>query len=242
MFRDHPTPSLSGLVSGAAEFPQALREQAIQRFGARAIHDFYGATELGWITFLNGEEMLRKPGSVGRAMAGQDVAIMDKDGRKLPPGEVGLIYVRNSQTMGGYLHDKAATEQSVKDGWMTVEDLGRIDADGYLFLAGRERDMVKSGGVNVYPVEIEEVLNRHPSVKECAVIGIPDPEWGEKLVGVVVARDRAAWAPSDVEAFARKELAGFKVPKRWELVDELPRNNTGKVLKTDLRKRFTAAG
>jgi len=238
MFRQHPTPSMRGMVSGAAEFPHALRVEAIRRFGARAIHDFYGATELGWVTYINGEEMLRKPGSVGRLMSGQQVALLDKDGRPVPPGEVGLIYVRNAQTMGGYLHDQEATRQSVREGWMTVEDLGRMDADGYLFLAGRERDMVKSGGVNVYPVEIEEVLARHPAIQEVAVIGIPDPEWGERLVAVVVPRVEGQLDTADVESFARKELAGFKVPKRWELVKELPRNNTGKVMKKDLRVRY----
>ncbi|MBI5494022.1 MAG: acyl--CoA ligase [Deltaproteobacteria bacterium] len=237
-FRANPTREIRGIVSGAAEFPHALRVEAAQRFGAEAIHDFYGATELGWITFISGPDMLRKPGSVGTVMAGQQVKIMDRDGQELPPGDVGLIYVRNAQTMGGYLHDDEATQASMRDGWMTVEDLGRMDSEGFLFLAGRDRDMVKSGGVNIYPVEIEEVLSRHPAVSEAAVIGIPDPEWGEKLLALVVPRHRAGFDVADVEKFARAELAGFKVPKRWEIVDDLPRNNTGKIVKKELRARY----
>ncbi|MEW5852796.1 MAG: class I adenylate-forming enzyme family protein [Myxococcota bacterium] len=237
LFGQNPTPYLRGIVSGAAEFPHSLRMAAIERFGAHAIHDFYGATELGWVTIINGEEMLRKPGSVGRPLAGQQVRILDEQGHEQKPGTVGLIYVRNDQTMAGYLHDEAATSDTRRGEWMTVEDLGYIDEDGYLFLAGRARDMVKSGGVNIYPVEIEEVLARHPAVAEVAVIGIPDPDWGEKLVGVVVPRTKDL-DPADLERFGREHLASLKVPKVWHLVAELPRNATGKVLKKELRQRF----
>ena len=237
-FAANPTPDFCGLVSGAAEFPQTLREQAIARFGAAAVHDFYGATELGWVTLLNGNEMLRKPSSVGRPLPGQQVRVLDKDGKDVPAGTVGLVYVRNGQTMQGYLHDAEATHQSLRGDWMTTEDLGYMDADGYLFLAGRERDMVKSGGMNVYPVEIEEVLLRHPMVTEVAVIGLPDPEWGERIVAVVVPRQADSFNAADVEGFARSHLAGFKIPRRWEVVADLPRNNTGKVMKKELRERF----
>lgn len=239
-FRAHPTPALRGLVSGSAEFPHALRLDAIRRFGAHAVHDFYGATELGWVTHIRGDEMLRKPGSVGRPVAGQALAILDAGGRPVSPGAVGTIWVRNAQTMSGYLHDRAATAATTRDGWMTVDDLGRVDGDGYLFLAGRERDMVKSGGVNLYPVEIEEVLARHPAVAEVAVVGVPDPEWGERLVGVVVPRTPGTLDTAGLEAFARAELAAVKVPRRWEVVDVLPRNATGKVVKTALRARLAS--
>jgi fatty-acyl-CoA synthase len=231
-----PTPHLRALISGASEFPEALRRRAIAQFGAPAIHDFYGATELGWVTLVNGEEMQARPGTVGRALAGQQIAILDAAGKPVGTDETGLIYVRNQQTMSGYLHDADATEKSRRGAWVTVEDLGRLDGDGYLWVSGRERDMVKSGGVNLYPVEIEEVLARHPAVHEVAVIGVPDPEWGEKLVAVVVPR--GDFDPMDAERFAREWLASVKVPRRWEIVDELPRNATGKVLKKDLRAKY----
>jgi fatty-acyl-CoA synthase len=230
------TPELRALVSGASEFPEALRRAAITQFGAPAIHDFYGATELGWVTLIDGREMQARPGSVGRALGGQQIAILDAEGHAQKAGETGLIYVRNEQTMSGYLGDPEATAKSRRGAWITVEDLGRVDHEGYLWVSGRERDMVKSGGVNLYPVEIEEVLAKHPTVRDVAVIGIPDVEWGERLVAVVVAR--GDFDPIDVERFAKRSLASVKVPKQWELVDELPRNATGKVLKKDLRGRF----
>ncbi|CAN5906966.1 long-chain-fatty-acid--CoA ligase FadD2 [soil metagenome] len=232
-----PTPELRALVSGASEFPEALRREAIAMFGAPVVHDFYGATELGWVTLINGSEMLARTGSVGRPLPGQAVAIFDRQGRELPLGETGLVYVRNEQTMSGYLGDAAATEETRRGPWVTVEDLGRVDADGYLYISGRERDMVKSGGVNLYPVEIEEVIARHPSVRDVAVIGLPDPEWGERLAAVVVPRGELD--PSDVERFARTLLSSVKVPKEWHVVDEIPRNPTGKTLKRELRARYS---
>jgi len=234
-----PTPALRALVSGASEFPEALRREAIAMFGAPVVHDFYGATELGWVTLINGTEMLARTGSVGRPLPGQAVAIFDREGRELPVGETGLVYVRNEQTMSGYLGDAAATDETRRGPWVTVEDLGRVDADGYLYISGRERDMVKSGGVNLYPVEIEEVIARHPSVRDVAVIGLPDPEWGERLAAVVVPRGDLD--PADVERFARTVLASVKVPKEWHIVDELPRNATGKTLKRELRERFSTS-
>jgi acyl-CoA synthetase (AMP-forming)/AMP-acid ligase II len=233
-----PMPSLRAVVVGSAEFAPPLREAAIARFGAGAVFDFYGATELGWVTLIRGDEMLQRPGSVGRPLAGQRIRIHAPDGRALPVGEVGLIHVRNDQTMRGYLDDNAASTEARREAGVTVEDLGRVDRDGYLYLAGRARDMVKSGGVNVYPVEIEDVLARDPAIREVAVIGVPDAEWGERLVGVVVPRSLPFDADA-VEQRARESLSSLKVPRRWEVLDELPRNATGKVLKTELRARFS---
>ena len=230
-----PTPELRAIVCGAAPFPQALRERAAWRFGPEAIFDFYGATELGWVTLANGVEMLERPGTVGRPIPGQQVAVRGDDGQPLPTGEVGTLWVRNEQTMEGYLNHPEAGGR--KAGWTTVEDLGRVDDDGYVYLAGRSRDMVISGGVNLYPAEIEDVLAHHPAVRDVAVVGLPDEEWGERLAAVIVPEgdiDVAALA-----LWARERLAGFKVPRQWEVVEELPRNATGKVLKRDLQALLT---
>jgi acyl-CoA synthetase (AMP-forming)/AMP-acid ligase II len=232
-----PTPELRGLMSGASEFPEPLRRAAIDAFGASVVHDFYGATELGWVTVINGREMLSHPRSVGRPLPGQSVAILDREGRKRETGETGLVFVRNDQTMSGYLNDVASSEAIRRGPWVTVEDLGYLDAEGYLYIAGRARDMVKSGGVNLYPVEIEEAIAQHPAVREVAVVGLPDPEWGERVAAVVVPR--GAVDPADLERFTRSLLAPMKVPKEWHLVDDLPRNPTGKVLKGELRARFS---
>lgn len=234
-----PTPSLRALVSGAAPFPDGLRRRAIDRFGADAVFDFYGATELGWVTLANGREMLERPGTLGRPLAGQEVRVVDDHGHPLPAGTVGTIYTRSQQHMRGYLRDEAATREIQREGWVTVEDLGYLDADGHLFLTGRSRDMVITGGVNVYPVEIEHVLSRHPAIRDVAVLGLPDPEWGERLTAVVVPGE--GFDPVEVDAWTRDRLAKAKRPRRWEVVDTLPRNPTGKILKRALRDRLSAS-
>jgi len=235
----HPARDLDILISGAAAFPHALRERAMARFGDETLFDFYGATELGWVTLIRGDEMRRKPGSVGRAIGGQELAIFSEDRTKrLEPGEVGLICVRNQQFMEGYLDDESATQELVRQGFSTVDDLGHLDADGYLFLGGRARDMVITGGVNVYPVEVEEVLAMHPAIREVAVIGLPDEQWGERLAAVVVSDEELG--VEELDAFVRKRLTGSKVPRAWAFRTELPRNPTGKVLKRQLRESWDA--
>ncbi len=237
----HPTRALRALISGAAPFPQALRERAIARFGVNTLYDFYGATELGWVTLIRGDEMLARPGSVGRAIAGQQIVILGAKREEVAPGHVGVIYVRNQQIMHGYLRDPGATEQARHGELLTVEDLGSLDEDGYLYLAGRARDMIVSGGVNVYPAEIEEALAHHPDIAEIAVIGLPDERWGERAVAVVALAEGAALNPSELEAFAREKLSSYKVPRAWYERPTLPRNPTGKVLKRTLRDELIDA-
>ncbi|MEZ4460157.1 MAG: class I adenylate-forming enzyme family protein [bacterium] len=218
-------PPLRCLVSGAAPFPHALRIQAAQYFGVGCLYDFYGATELGWVTLINGHEMMSHPGSVGRALSGQKLRVGSPESAS-KPYEIGPIWVSTGQVMSGYLHDDSADLQ-----WSTVDDLGYLDPDGFLYLSGRDRDMVISGGVNVYPVEVEEALHTIPGVIEAAVVGVPDEKWGERVVAFVVG-------DVDVEALQsqlRNTLSGPKLPRAWHHVETLPRNATGKVLKKALR-------
>lgn len=231
-----PTPALRALVSGAAPFGAGLRARAIERFGPGAVFDFYGATELGWVTLCNGHEMLERPGTLGRPLAGQEIRVVDEGGRTLPPGEVGTIYTRSRQLMRGYLGDEASTREIEARGFVTVDDLGYLDEDGHLFLTGRARDMVITGGVNVYPIEVEGVLSQHPCIRDVAVLGIPDEEWGERLCAVVVAGE--GFEVEEAGAWARARLAKAKVPRRWEVVEAIPRNPTGKILKGKLRERL----
>lgn len=237
-FVQHPTPSLRVLISGAAPFLDPLRRRAVQRFGPDVIYDFYGATELGWVTLANGREMMERPTTLGRAIPGQEIAIFGPDGQKLAPGEVGVVYGRSVQLMQGYLQDEASTDQIRKGEWLTVDDLGYLDEDGYLFLTGRARDMVISGGINIYPVEIETALLQHPEIEDVAVVGVPDERWGERLVAFVVTHgdidDEA------LETWARGRLSPYKVPRQWVRVDVLPRNPTGKVLKQELREQVAS--
>ena len=232
----YPGDNMRALLSGAAPFPQALRRRAIDRFGASVVHDFYGATEIGWVTLINGQEMLDRPRSVGRPLSGHQIRIMDEDGEVLVTGQTGLIYVQNAQTMSGYLKNEEATDATLRDGWMTVDDLGYLDDEGYLYVVGRHRDMVISGGVNIYPAEIEEVLTHHEAVDEVAIIGVDDDQWGEALVAVVVLQSDIS--AEELEAYVGEHLSDYKVPRRWHFVDGLPRNPTGKVLKRKLVDQF----
>ncbi len=233
-------PALRCLVSGAAPFPQPLRERAIETFGP-VIYDFYGSTEVGWVTLVDSHEMRARPHTVGRAIAGSRILILGEDGRPLPPGEVGEVCVVSSQQIDEYYGNEKATRDSRRGEAQASGDLGWLDADGYLFLAGRSSDMIISGGVNVYPAEIEQVLERHPDVREAAVVGLPDEAWGERVVAFVTpaapTTDPAAREALEatLSAHCREHLAGFKTPKTWRFVDALPRNATGKVLKRQLR-------
>ena len=227
-FRRHPV-RLHMLLSGAAPFPHALRMQAIRRFGVGAVHDFYGATELGWVTTVSGHDMILRPGTIGRPITGQHVRIVDQaTGRTLPTGEVGTLYVRGAQNMEGYID---VADDSI-DGWLTVDDLARQDKDGYLYLGGRTRDMIISGGINVYPIEVEQVLTSIPGVHDASVVGLPDPAWGEKVVAFVVTD----LDDQTLDQACRASLSGAKRPRLWVRLPELPRNPTGKVLKTALRE------
>jgi fatty-acyl-CoA synthase len=225
---------LRAIVSGAAMFSDPLRQRASARFGPRRIFDFYGATELGWVTLVDGEEMTARPGTVGRAIPGQEIRIADGEGRPLAAGEVGKVFTRSAQLMVGYDRDRKATDETRDGEWSTVDDLGYLDDAGYLFLTGRARDMVISGGMNLYPVEIENALAHHPAIEEVAVIGLPDEQWGERLVAVVVPAP--GFDPEQAAQWARDRLSSYKIPRQWVTVDALPRNPTGKVLKQQLRE------
>jgi acyl-CoA synthetase (AMP-forming)/AMP-acid ligase II len=214
--------------------------RALRRLGPGRVFDFYGATELGWVTLINGFEMMLRPRSVGRPLPGDEVRVVDADGTPLPNGHVGIVQVRGATGMSGYLDNPDATDEAIRDGWFTVEDTGRVDADGFLYIEGRSRDMIISGGVNVYPVEVEDALAGHPAVREAAVVGIPDEEWGERVVAVVVLEAGHLVDADELEAWMRERVAGPKRPRAFRFVDDLPRNATGKVLKGQLRDAWAS--
>ena len=166
---------------------------------------------------------------------GNHLRVLDEGGRDVAPGDVGELYVRNSMLISEYHGDEAATRGAMREGYFSVGDLARIDPDGYVYLASRVHDMVISGGVNIYPAEIEEHLHRHPDVLEAAVIGVPDDTWGERLKAFVVSRPGAQLTAEEVVQFCREGLADFKRPREVVFIDSLPRNPTGKVLKRELR-------
>ncbi len=228
---------LTGLVFGAAPFPAELRKRVMAYFGDVA-YDFYGSTETGWVTLANPQDIRRHPDSVGKVIAGNDLKILDDARNELPHGMVGELFVRNAMTIEHYHDDPDATARSQHGGFFSVGDLARIDSEGYIFLAGRKVDMVISGGVNLYPAEIEDVLRQHAAVEDCAIIGVPDDAWGEALVAYVVRRAGQDATRDELIDHCARELARFKKPKDVRFIDQLPRNPTGKVLKRELRERY----
>ena len=203
------------------------------------IHEFYGSTESSAVTFASSAETLAKPGTVGRAIAGAELRILDDAGNSLPAGAVGEIFTRFAELPDFTYHNKPAERAAVeRAGFITSGDVGYLDTDGYLFLCDRKRDMVISGGVNIYPAEIEAVLMRMAGVKDCAVFGIPDSEFGEKLMAVVEAIDGSSVSEADVRAHLTRHLAGYKVPRHIEIGRDLPREDSGKIFKRRLRDPY----
>jgi long-chain acyl-CoA synthetase len=178
--------------------------------------------------------------SVGIAQEGIALAIRDESGHDLPAGEVGEVCVRGATVMSGYWNDREASARSLRGGWLWTGDLGSLDADGFLTLRDRSKDLIISGGSNIYPREVEEVLLAHPAVAEAAVVGSPDAEWGERVVAFIVARGKAP-APGDLDRWCLERIARFKRPKEYRFIDALPKNNYGKVLKTELRRALSPA-
>jgi long-chain acyl-CoA synthetase len=183
------------------------------------------------------ERLLR---SVGRPYPWVELRVVDPaTGAERPPGAVGEVWLRAPNVMAGYFNRPAETAAALTaDGWLRTGDGGYRDAAGYLFLTDRVKDMIVSGGENVYPIEVEEVLAQHPDVADVTVIGVPDERWGEAVKALVIARDGAAPAPEALVTFARERLAGYKLPRSIDFVAELPRTPTGKVLKRELRARY----
>jgi fatty-acyl-CoA synthase len=226
--------SLRWVMSGAAPLATSTAVRFQELFGP-VLHNFYGATETGTVTHAKPEDHGSRPGSVGQALRGNEIRILDDDGDPVAPGEVGELYVRNGMIISGYHKNPEATQSSLRDGFFSVGDLARMDEEGYVYLASRKHDMVISGGINIYPREIEEVLHGHAKVVEAAVIGIPDDEWGEALRAFIVIERGATLSEDDILQHCRDHLAGFKQPRSIVFMDELPRNPTGKILKRELR-------
>lgn len=226
---------LKTIISNAAALPYALKQQTVEYFGEGRLHETYGFTEAGIVTNLRPAEQLSRPGSVGRAFPLVDVRVLDDAGRPVARGDVGELFVSSPYLFNGYWRQPEETAAATRDRWISAGDLAREDEDGCYYLVDRKKDMVVSGGMNVYPREIEEVLFRHPAVADVAVIGLPDERWGERLRGYVVLRPGLSASGPELEAHCRSELAAYKAPRDFVFVDALPRNTSGKVLKRVLR-------
>ncbi|HVO15166.1 MAG TPA: long-chain fatty acid--CoA ligase [Alphaproteobacteria bacterium] len=246
------TPALDGadlgnlkvIVYGGGPMYVADLKRALDRLGPRLVQ-IYGQGESPMtITHVSRAvhedrdhpRWLERLASVGVARTDLEVRVVDDDDRPLPAGEIGEVVCRGDVVMKGYWNDAAATARTLKGGWLHTGDVGALDEDGFLTLKDRSKDMIISGGSNIYPREIEEVLIRHPAVAEASVVGRPHPDWGEEVVAFVVARPGATVAAADLDRLCLDSIARFKRPKHYRFVDALPKNNYGKVLKTELRR------
>ena len=239
--RDRPrdVSSLRAIILGAAPCPFELKVRAEEVFG-KVVWEFYGATETGINTVLRPEDQLSRPGSCGTAVPGQEIRLVGPDGEDVPDGEPGEFMVRNSW-LAEYYNRPDATGKSLHDGFFSVGDIAYRDADGYYYICDRQIDMIISGGVNIYPAEVEAVLHAHPAVMDAAVIGVPDAKWGESVKAVVQLRPGAATSEDQLVAFCAERLAGYKKPRSVDFVDELPRDAAGKLLKRAIREPYWAA-
>jgi fatty-acyl-CoA synthase len=229
----HDTRSLRAVLCGGAPLSGALAREVVSELG-HVLYNFYGATETGINTIATPDELIRSPGTIGHVVGGNDIRILDDAGCEVPDGSTGELFVKNSMLVR-YHRDDAATQASMRDGYFSVGDLAHRDAFGLFHIDGRKRDMLISGGVNVYPAEIEEVLAKHPAVAEVAVVGAPDADLGEKVKAFVALRPGGLVAADELVRFARTYLSGPKIPREIVFLDELPKNATGKILKRELR-------
>ncbi len=228
--------SLRLCVSGGAPLPVEVFNEFTRKFPF-PLREGYGPTESSPVATVNPIYGINKPGSIGKPIPNVELSIRDDDGRELPVGEIGEICICGGNVMRGYWNQPEETAKVLRDGWLYTGDVGYCDADGYYYITDRKKDMLLVNGINVYPREIEEVIYQFPGVKEAAIIGVPDVRKGEQPVAFVAAAEGQTLDEKALSQFIRSKLADYKVPKRIVFMPALPRNATGKILKTELRKQ-----
>ncbi|EEL86831.1 acyl-CoA synthetase [Bacillus cereus] len=219
------------IISSGAKWEAEAKEKMKNMFPYAKRYEFYGASELSFVTALVDEESERKPTSVGKTCHNVQVRICNEAGEKVRTGEIGTVYVKSDQFFMGYVSDGAIIPQLTKDGWMTVQDMGYQDGEGFIYIVGREKNMILFGGINIYPEEIESLLYTHPAVEEIVVVGIKDSYWGEKPVAIV----KGSATKQQLKSFCLQRLSSFKIPKEWHFVDEIPYTNSGKIARIEAK-------
>lgn len=233
---------LRTIISNAAALPQPVKEAVVDWFGPGLLHETYGSTEAGIVSNIRPADLLRKPGSVGVPFLNMAIELRDDAGAPVADGVPGELFACGPYGFNGYRNRPADTAEAIIDGWITVGDMAVRDSDGFYTIVDRKKDMVISGGMNVYPREVENIIARVPGVAEAAVVGLPDSEWGERLHAFVVAKRGASPSTDAIVSACRANLAGFKVPRGVSFMDELPRNAGGKIIKRLLRTELLPEG
>ena len=226
---------LRTIICNAAPLPQATKEKVVAYFGGGILHETYGSTEGSIVANLRPPDQLRKVQCVGLPVPNTFVKLLDEQGNEVGPNVVGELFSRSPHLFNGYWGLPEATAEGLRDGWFSAGDLATKDDEGFIYIVDRKKDMIISGGMNVYPREIEEVLHHHPAVKEAACVGVKDDYWGESLNAYVVLRSGTTLSEEELIEFCGTQLARYKLPKSVTFISELPRNAAGKVLRRDLR-------
>jgi fatty-acyl-CoA synthase len=229
--------SLRSVVCGAAPLFPEYKLAFLDRYGP-CLYEYYGATETGVNTFISPEEMRERPSSVGKAFADNELKIYDEFGNDVPDGERGVLYAYNAIMMDGYYKNEKATKESYIEKYLTAGDVAVRDKDGYIYIVDRIKDMIIRGGVNIYPVEIEEVLTTMPAILDAAVVGKQDRELGETVAAFIVLKEGAQASESEIQVYCEEKMANYKVPSIIIFIDEIPRTPTGKILKRELRQKL----
>jgi long-chain acyl-CoA synthetase len=233
--------SLKGAYSGAAPLPVVILERFREMTGSE-ICEGYGLSETSPTLTSNAAGTVNKPGSVGPVIPEVTLRIVDENDRDVPPGQVGEIIARGPNIFKGYWNREEETQEAMRGGWFHTGDMGRVDEDGYYYIVDRKKDMIVVSGYNVYPIEVENVIMRHPSVVDAAVIGVPDDYQGESVKALLIVKEGETISLDELTAHCREQLAAFKVPKHLEIRDSLPKSPTGKVVKRELRALEVEAG
>jgi long-chain acyl-CoA synthetase len=231
--------SMKRFLVGSAPLSTNLKGETLKFFTQAELYEGYGSTETGCVTVLSPEDQLKKPRSIGPACTGKEIRLLDDSGKEVQQGQIGELYTKGwGVLVTEYWNDPEASKNAFRDGWCTVGDMARSDEEGYFFLEDRKKDMIISGGENIYPTEIENVLMTHPAVMEVAVIGLSDDVWGEKVKAVVALKEGQQATDKELMDFCKDKLAGYKRPRSVDFLKELPKSATGKILRRKVRDLY----
>ncbi len=230
---------LKAIISNAAPLTQPIKERIVAHFGEGLLHECYGSTEAGIVTSMRPADQLRKVQCVGRPFVNTSIRIVGDDGKDVAQGDVGELFSRSPYLFAGYRDRPEETQSSMKDGWVSAGDLARQDEEGFFYIVGRKKEMIISGGINIYPREVERILDEHPAIAESAVVGIPDEYWGERIVAAITLKKGSSQPDTAVlTGWCNDRIGKQKVPKEFAVMEAFPRNAMGKVLKTEIAQSF----